>query len=246
MTCTVAPMLWLIRLQKQWVCVWWVRACVPIFFLFCFVLFFLHFSLHTQSFPFVCMLQGSRLMNIPVLTLQNRVWVSLVTFLWRWKEREAVLHLIQVNAEELDSFIWRLLIFLLKMFNPSSHSESWTSCSSVVRKRRKDRVKRITQVLNPKNWRLSRATGGPEATEHEDLPPPLPPVSGILTLSLQPSQATFNDYMGEIGEGSGGTLQSKSPPYTGEFYEKHVKFTIMLICCCVLKAFVVVLSNLQD
>ena len=72
-------------------------------------------------------------------------------------------------------------------------------CRTLERKRHKDRVRRISRVLNPKNWRLGRAAAG----DQEELPPPDPPVSGILTLSLQPPQAAANDYTGDMGEGSG-------------------------------------------
>ena len=74
------------------------------------------------------------------------------------------------------------------------------ACRTLERRRHKDRVKRISRALNPKNWRLGR---GAAAGEQEGLPPPVPPVSGILTLSLQPSQAPANDYTGDVGEGPG-------------------------------------------
>ena len=69
-------------------------------------------------------------------------------------------------------------------------------------------MKRISRALNPKNWRLGR---GAAAGDQEGLPPPVPPVSGILTLSLQPLQAPANDYTGDVGEGPGtGNSQFKS------------------------------------
>ncbi|KAK7504070.1 hypothetical protein BaRGS_00004802 [Batillaria attramentaria] len=60
------------------------------------------------------------------------------------------------------------------------------------RSRSKDRVRRLSRALNPKNWRKTRA--GPE---QEELPPPNAKVSGLLTLSLQPSQAKSNEYLSD-------------------------------------------------
>ncbi|KAL8583495.1 hypothetical protein ACOMHN_056305 [Nucella lapillus] len=89
------------------------------------------------------------------------------------------------------------------------HQEALPSSSSsgtLERRRRKDRMHRFSQALNPKNWHWGRGGKPPESAEEEEEnppPPPPPPVSGILTLSLQPSQSVSNEYTQGLAPESG-------------------------------------------
>ncbi|XP_076440378.1 uncharacterized protein LOC143279927 [Babylonia areolata] len=96
------------------------------------------------------------------------------------------------DARSLASSSGRSRHAVNQEFIPSSSS------GTLERRRRKDRIKRFSQALNPKNWHWSR--GGKETGEEEEnipQPPPAPPVSGILTLSLEPSHAVANQYVQE-------------------------------------------------